>query len=87
MAAASIGIAGVHEPFRGADGRVVHHFQPGGNDAGGDDRGDRGPGRFHVVEGRQQDLRASRGFGSSLTVTSVMTPSSPSEPVISASRS
>jgi hypothetical protein len=36
-------------------GSAVHHLEPGGNDPGRDDLGDRAAGFFHVVEGRHDD--------------------------------
>jgi hypothetical protein len=79
-------VAGVDEVLGGADRQVVHHLQAAGNDAGGDDVGHCAAGLFDRVEAGQQHP-ATWGLGSSLTVTSVMIPSMPSEPVNSASRS
>ena len=76
----------MHELLDGARRRLVHHFQPRGNDAGRDDRRHRRAGLLDIVEGRQRDLRQLR-LGHSLTVISVMTASRPSQPVMSASRS
>ena len=56
--------------------RLVHHLQAAGNDAGGDDAGDRVAGLLHIVEIGEDHLPSS-GFGVSLTVTSVITASSP----------
>jgi len=51
-------IACVNEGLGGLDGEAVHHLQPGGDDAGGNDVADRGAGLGHVVEGREHHLRA-----------------------------
>jgi len=69
-----------------ADRRSVHHLEPGGEDAGADDVGDRCTRPLDVGEGREDDLRAL-GQGSSRTVTSTITPSMPSDPVMRARRS
>ncbi len=53
-------IAGMDEVLGGADRQVVHHFQPGRDDAGTDQVGHRPPGAFHIVEAGQQDLRHRR---------------------------
>jgi hypothetical protein len=50
-------VTGFRERLDGADRRLVHHLQPGGNNAGGDDRGDRVAGFRHVVERGDDDLR------------------------------
>ena len=43
-----------------ADGEVVHHLEPGGEDPLGDDRADRCARALHVGERREQDLRTGR---------------------------
>ena len=53
-------IAGVHELLDRARRAAVHHFEPRGHDAGGDDGGDRGPRRSDVVERGERDLRRLR---------------------------
>lgn len=53
-------VTGVDEILGGADRQVVHHFQPGRDDAGTDQVGHRPPGAFHIVEAGQQDLRHRR---------------------------
>ncbi len=79
-------VAGVHEVLGRPDREPIHHLQPRRDDAGRDDAAHRSAGPLDVVEGREDHLRAL-GHGSSRTVTSTITPSMPSEPVISASRS
>ncbi len=43
-------VAGVDEVLGGSQGQVVHHLQPTGDDAGGDDVGHRRPGALDVGE-------------------------------------
>ena len=50
-------VAGLDEGLDGGRGRLVHHLQPGGNDAGGDDRRHRLAGAADVVEGGHDHLR------------------------------
>ena len=52
------GVAGVDEGFGRLDGEPVHHLEPGGDHAGGDDVADRRAGLRHVVEGGEHHLRA-----------------------------
>ena len=80
-------VAGVHELLDRARHRLVHHLEAGRDDAGGDDCGHRVAGLLDVVEAPPGCTRAVSGFGTSRTVTSVVTASMPSEPVTSASRS
>ncbi|MCY1351180.1 hypothetical protein D9M69_374390 [compost metagenome] len=49
-------VAGVDEVLGGADRQVVHHLQPAGDDAGGDDVGHRAAGPGDVSEAGQRDL-------------------------------
>jgi hypothetical protein len=53
-------IAGVDEGLGGLDGEPVHHFQTGGNDAGGNNVADRGAGVGDVIEACQHHLRPLR---------------------------
>ena len=46
-------VAGVHEVLGRADRRVVHHLQPAGQNAGGNDFSNRVAGFSDVVEGGQ----------------------------------
>ena len=80
-------IAGMDELLDRMDRRPVHHLHAARNDAGADDAGD----AFAGILGRRESRPAPRarvsGFFRMRTVTSVTTPSSPSEPVMSPSRS
>ena len=73
-------VAGVHEALDGGGHRLVHHLEPGRDDAGGDDRRDRVAGLADVVEAGH-DAARRLGVGSSLTVTSKITASMPSLPI------
>ena len=53
-------IAGVDELLDRLGGELVHHLEAGGDDARGDDVGDRLAGLDHRVEGGQHDLRLDR---------------------------
>ncbi len=80
-------IAGMHEFLGGMDRRPVHHLHAAGDDAGADDLGH----AFAGILGARQSRPARRArIPASCrmrTVTSVTTPSSPSEPVMMPSRS
>ena len=53
-------VADIQIAVDGAGGRAVHHFQPGGNNAGGN-HGSHGIARFaHIVEARHNHLRRAR---------------------------
>ena len=53
-------VAGVHEVFDGRRHRLVHHLQPGRDDAGGDHRGHRVAGLADVVEAGHDAARELR---------------------------
>ena len=55
-------IAGTAEALRRLDRRPVHHFEPGGDDPGGDDVADAGPRRF-VVGKAHEERPHGRRFG------------------------
>ena len=80
-------IAGVDEGLRRLDGELVHHLHAAGNDAGGDDRGDAFAGALDRWQSRSAPPARRSGDGRTRTVTSVTTPSMPSEPTITPSRS
>jgi hypothetical protein len=46
----------MHELLHRSGGGLVHHLQPGRNDAGGDDPGHGIPGLDHIVKGCQHAL-------------------------------
>ena len=72
--------------FHRADRDAVHQLKPRRNDAARDDRRHRPPAAS--IEGKPiSSARASGGFGRMRTVTCVTTPSRPSDPVTSPSRS
>ena len=75
-------IAGVHELLDRARRRLVHHLEPGRDDAGADDGGHRVAGLAPTSSNAASATCATCGFGVSFTVISVMTASRPSEPVI-----
>ena len=80
-------IAGVDEGLGGLDGWPVHDLHAAGNDARADDAGDAVAGALDRGEADEQRARAVGGFGRMRTVTSVTTPSMPSEPTVTPSRS
>ncbi len=53
-------VVGVHVLLDRAGGRLVHHLEAGGQDAGADDRADRGAGLGDVVERGERHLRELR---------------------------
>ena len=75
-------IAGMDEGLGGVDRRPVHHLHAAGDDAGGDDRGDAVAGALDRWGSRSAARAPPGGFGRMRTVTSVTTPSSPSEPTM-----
>ena len=79
-------IARVDEYLRGMNRGAVHHFHASGDDAGADDLGDA---LARLFRGRESDQHRARGLRplEDATVTSVTTPSKPSEPVITPRRS
>ena len=76
----------VDKILRRVDRRPVHHLHAARNDAGADDVGDA---LSALLAGWKSDQQCARrlGFLRMRTVTSVTTPSSPSEPVMTPSRS
>ena len=58
--AATVGIVGVDGGFGGLDGEMVHHFNGGGEHAGGDDTADCGAG---FVGGRKRGEERADAFG------------------------
>ena len=79
-------IVGVDVRLDGAGRGLVHHLEAAGNDAGGDHGAAPQAPALATSSNAASATCASCGFGVSLTVTSVITASSPSEPLISASR-
>ena len=80
-------IAGMDEILGGVDRRPVHHLHAARDDAGADDVGDALRRACSLVGKPISTARAVSGFCRMRTVTSVTTPSRPSEPVIRPSRS
>ena len=80
-------IAGMHEFLGGMDRGLVHHLHAAGDDAGADDARRRNRRRPPTRVKPTSTARAVSGFFRMRTVTSVTTPSSPSEPVMMPSRS
>ena len=79
-------IAGMNEFLHSVDGRPVHHLDARGNDPGRDDAATQAP--ASPASGKPMRIaRALSGFWRMRTVTSVTTPSSPSEPMNTPSRS
>ena len=80
-------IAGMDEGFGGVDRGLVHHLHAARNDAGADDLAPRirRPPRPRAKP--TISARAVSGFCRIRTVTSVMTPSRPSDPVMMPIRS
>ncbi len=79
-------IAGMDERLRRLDGELVHHLHAAGDDAGADDRGHASLAPSMLGK-PSSSARAFGGLGRMRTVTSVTTPSSPSDPTITPSRS
>jgi hypothetical protein len=68
-------VAGVHEVFHRGRHRLVHHLQPGRDDAGGDDLRHRVAGLAHVVEAGHdaaRQLRLGHQLDGDLGVTASM---------------
>ena len=80
-------IAGMDELLDRVDRRLVHHLHAARNDAGPDDPGDAIAGLLRRSRSPTSTARAHSGLRRMRTVTSVTTPSSPSEPVMTPSRS
>ena len=80
-------VACPREILHRAGGGLVHHFEAGGNDAGGDDVCHRLAGLLDVIERSHHDLGVFRLRQQLDRHLESITPSRPSDPVISASRS
>ena len=80
-------IAGMHEFLDRMDRRPVHHLHAARDDAGADDPADAFAGVLRTTAKPTSTARAHSGFLRMRTVTSVTTPSRPSEPVMTPSRS
>ena len=80
-------IAGMDEFLDRMDRRPVHHLHAAGDDAGADDARRRNRRRPRSRKADQHGARASAAFFRMRTVTSVTTPSRPSEPVTMPRRS